>query len=222
MIAPLLDIRMGAQRLIPNRPYQAVLITSANGARALMNHPAQQRLTQIPALAVGPQSRAAAKAAGFTSITEAAGDVASIIAQAETELEPGRGPLLYLSGEETSGDLEGVLRKSGFEIDRAIMYAAVPARELPATVVGAIRRRAADGVLLYSRRTVLVWIKCIAAAELGPYMDRITHFCLSGAVAGVIPNGWPVKTASNSSEQAMFELIANEAKARIEESSHGR
>src|SRR5687768_17271923 len=102
MIAPLLDIRMGAQRLIPNRPYQAVLITSANGARALMNHPAQQRLTQIPALAVGPQSRAAAKAAGFTSITEAAGDVASIIAQAETELEPGRGPLLYLSGEETS------------------------------------------------------------------------------------------------------------------------
>lgn len=222
MMAPLLDIRMGAQRPIPNHPYQAVLITSANGARALMNHPAQQRLTRIQALAVGPQSRAAAQAAGFTRVTEAAGDVASITAQAAKELEPGRGPLLYLSGEETSGDLEGVLRRSGFEVDRIIMYAAVPARELPAMVVGAIRRGAVDGVLLYSRRTALVWSKCIAAAELGPYMDRITHFCLSGAVAGVIPSGWPVKTASNSSEQAMFELIANEAKAQIEESSHGR
>jgi uroporphyrinogen-III synthase len=222
MIAPLLDIRMGAQRPIANRPYQAVLITSANGARALMNHPAQPRLTRMLALAVGPQSRAAALAAGFTRVTEAAGDAGSITVEAEKELDPSRGPLLYLSGEETSGDLEGLLRKSGFEIDRVIMYAAVPARELPAAVAGTIRRRAADGVLLYSRRTALVWIKCIAAAELGPYMDRITHFCLSGAVVGVIPSGWPTKTASNSSEQAMFELIANEAKAQIEESSHGR
>ena len=173
------------------------------------------------ALAVGPQSRTAAHAAGFTRVTEAAGDVGSIAAEAAKELEPGGGPLLYLSGEETSGDLEGVLGKSGFEIDRVIMYAAVPARALPAMVAGAIRRRAADGVLLYSRRTALVWIKCIAAAELGPYMDKVTHFCLSGAVASVIPSGWPTKTASNSSEQAMFELIAKEAKAQIEESSHG-
>jgi uroporphyrinogen-III synthase len=221
LIAPLLDIRMGAQRPIPNRPYQAVLITSANGARALMDHPAQQRLTRMPALAVGPQSRAAAQAAGFTSVRVAAGDVASIAAETAKELEPSRGPLLYVSGEETSGDLEGVLKKSGFEVDRVIMYAAVPARELPAGVAGAIRRRAADGVLLYSRRTAMVWVKCIAVAGLGPYMDKITHFCLSGAVAGVIPNGWPTKTASNSSEQAMFELIANEARAQIEESSHG-
>jgi uroporphyrinogen-III synthase len=221
LTAPLLDIRMGAQRPIPNRPYQAVLITSANGARALMNHPAQQRLAGVPALAVGPQSRAAAQAAGFTQVTEAAGDVASIAAAAVKALEAGGGPLLYLSGEETSGDLEGALTNRGFEVDRVIMYAAVPASELPAGLAGAIRRRAADGVLLYSRRTAMAWIKCIAAAGLGPYMDKLTHFCLSGAVAGVIPDGWPTKTASNSSEQAMFELIANEATAQIEESSHG-
>ena len=221
LTAPLLDIRMGAQRPIPNRPYQAVLITSANGARALMNHPAQQRLVSMPAIAVGPQSRAAAQAAGFSQVTEAAGDVASIAAEAAKALEAGRGPLLYLSGEETSGDLEGVLNRRGFEVDRVIMYAAVPASELPAGVAGAIRRRTADGVLLYSRRTAMVWLKCIAAAGLGPYMDKFTHFCLSAAVAGVIPNGWPTKTASNSSEQAMLELIANEAKAQMDESSHG-
>ena len=33
-MAPLLDIRVDAQRPISNRPYQGVLITSANGARA--------------------------------------------------------------------------------------------------------------------------------------------------------------------------------------------
>jgi uroporphyrinogen-III synthase len=220
-MAPLLDIRVDAQRPISNRPYQGVLITSANGARALMNHPTQQRLVRVPALAVGPQTRAAALAAGFTQVTEAAGDVASIAAETAKALEPGEGPLLYLSGEETSGDLEGVLQKIGFEVDRVIMYAAVPARELPAAVAAAIRRRAADGVLLYSRRTAMVWVKCIAAAGLGPYMDKFAQFCLSAAVAGVIPNGWPTKTASNSSEQAMFELIANEAKAQTEESSHG-
>jgi uroporphyrinogen-III synthase len=222
MVAPLLDIRMGAQRAIPNRPYQAVLLTSANGARALVNHPAQRRLAGIVALAVGPQSKAAAHAAGFTEVVEAEGDIGSVITQTEKELDPRRGPLLYLSGEETSGDLEGVLRKRGFEIDRVIMYAAVPARELPAGIVQVIKRRTVDGVLLYSRRTAQVWVKCIAAAELGSYMDRIVHFCLSGAVASVIPTSWSIRAAANSSEQSMFELIANEAKAQIEESSHGR
>ena len=220
--APLLDIRMGQQRPIANRPYQAVLITSANGARALAEHPARARLLSKLVFAVGPQSRAAAVAVGFSGVVQAGGDVGSVIARVKKDLDPARGPILYLSGEETSGDVEAVLKKTGFEVDRVIMYAAVPAAHLPAPLIGIIKRRVAEGVLLYSRRTAKVWVKCIAAANLGPYMDAITHFCFSAAVASAIPSGWQVRIAISASEQAMLDLIEDAAQVKIEGPSNGR
>jgi len=206
-VAPLLDIRMGPQRPIAKRPYQAVLVTSANGARAFAEHPGRDRLLNSVAYAVGLQ---------------AGGDVNAIIAQVRQDLDPTQGPLLYLSGEETSGDLEALLNKIGFEVDRVVMYAAVPAAHLPAPLIGVIKRRIAEGVLLYSRRTAKVWFKCIVGAGLEPYMDSIAHFCLSPAVASVIPGSWGVRTAPNASEQGMFDLIEAQARVTIEGPGHGR
>jgi uroporphyrinogen-III synthase len=221
-VAPLLDIRTGPQRAIPNRPYQAVLITSANGVRALAQHPARDRLLGRVAYAVGPQSRVAATATGFSKVVEAGGDVTAIIKKVESELEPRRGPLLYLSGEETSGDLEAVLQGRGFEVDRVIMYSAFPAFHLPPSVSAMIKRRAIDGVLLYSRRTAKVWRKCIAADDLDAHTMHILHFCLAAAVAGPLPEGWMAKIATHASEQGMFDLIEQWRAALAERQSHGQ
>jgi uroporphyrinogen-III synthase len=220
--APLLDIRMGPQRPIPNRPYQAVLITSANGVRALARHPARDRLSSRVAYTVGPQSRAAAAAAGFEKVVEAGGDVGQVTKKVESELEPAHGPLLYLSGEETSGDLEAVLQRRGFEVDRVIMYAAVPAAHLPPPVTTMIKRRGIDGVLLYSRRTARVWRKCISADGLDSHAGHMLHFCLAAAVAGVLPASWVAKIAAHPSEQGMFELIEGWRDVQAERQSHGQ
>jgi uroporphyrinogen-III synthase len=214
-LAPLLDIRMEGQR-IPNRSYQAVLLTSANGARALARHPARDRLSGRTCYAVGPQSRSAALAAGFTNVVEAGGTVTAIAERVQTELEPNRGPLLYLSGEETSGDVEAVLKGRGFEVDRVIMYAAVPATHLPPAISSVIRRRAVDGVMLYSRRTAGVWGKCIEAHGLEPFSGTIIHLCLSASVAAALPSGWRVEVASLPSEQGMFDLVERVSRARAE------
>jgi uroporphyrinogen-III synthase len=221
-VAPLLDIRMGPQRTIASRPYQAVLITSANGARALADHPAQEKLVSKLAYVVGPQSRAAALGVGFREVVQAGGNASEVMARVRQDLRPNRGPLLYLSGEETSGDLEAGLTKSEFEVERVIMYAAVPASNFPGPIISVIRRRAADGVLLYSRRTAKVWCKCVAQANLESYMDDIMHFCLSAAVATAIPFGWRLKIAALPAEQAMFDLIEDVASARVQEANHGK
>lgn len=221
-VAPLLDICTGPQRPIPSRPYQAVLITSANGARALTQHPARDRLLRLVAYAVGPQSRAAAAASGFERVAEAGGDVNAIIDKVKSELEPGRGPLLYLSGEETSGDLEAVLQRRGFEVDRVIMYAAVPAAHLPPPVTAMIKRGAIDGVLLYSLRTAKVWRKCISADGLDTHAGHILHFCLATPVAGALPAEWMTKTAASPSEQGMFDIIEQARVALAGRRSHGQ
>lgn len=215
-LAPLLDIRMGPQRPIASRPYQAVLITSANGARALAQHPARARLVTKTAYAVGAQTRTAAQAIGFANVIQAGGEVGAIIQQVQRDLNSAEGPLLYLSGEATSGDLEGMLRRSGFDIDRVMLYAAVPATHLPAPVAGLIKRGETNGVLLYSRRTAKVWAKCIAAAGLDSDMRRVIHFCLSTTVASAIPSGWNVKIAAVPSESSMLELVEEATKESLE------
>src|SRR3990170_4657890 len=72
--APLTDIRFVAETDIPAVPFQAVVVTSANGARALARHGASARLGKALAVAVGEASGAAARAAGFARVTVADGD----------------------------------------------------------------------------------------------------------------------------------------------------
>jgi uroporphyrinogen-III synthase len=200
--APLMAI---ARRpgVIPQRRYRAVLITSANGARALADHPDRQRLAGAEAHAVGPASAAAMRAAGWGAgaVHQAPGDVAGLIAAVQAHLQPAEGPLLHVSGETVTGDLEGALARSGFAVDRVVLYAAEPARALPPTAARALTTGWADAVLLYSPRT---------AAEI------LRHLCLSEAVAKRIRAAFPeapVAIAARPEEDAMAALALMTAAA---------
>ena len=72
LIEPLLEITNLPQAALDLDGVQAVLLTSANGARALAQATTRRDLT---VLAVGPATAAAASDAGFTQVETAAGDV---------------------------------------------------------------------------------------------------------------------------------------------------
>src|SRR5689334_23709925 len=74
ILSPLLSIAPRADIVIPHEAYQAVALTSANAVRCLAGSSHLDRLRHLPVMAVGPQSGAAARQAGFTRITEAGGD----------------------------------------------------------------------------------------------------------------------------------------------------
>jgi uroporphyrinogen-III synthase len=215
--APLMAI---ARRpgVIPQRRYRAVLITSANGARALADHPDRQRLAGAEAHAVGPASAAAMRAAGWGAgaVHQAPGDVAGLIAAVQAHLQPAEGPLLHVSGETVTGDLEGALARSGFAVDRVVLYAAEPARALPPTAARALTTGWADAVLLYSPRTAEIWVMLTAAAGLGTAAAMLRHLCLSEAVAKRIRAAFPeapVAIAARPEEDAMAALALMTAAA---------
>src|SRR5262245_25088682 len=179
--APLLAI-VGRWAAIPQRDYQAVLVTSANGARALARHPDSARLKGLAVHAVGPASAAAMREAGWRRVGQAGGDVTALIAEVRRDLDPARGPLLYVSGETVSGDLAGALSAAGFAVERVVLYAAEPAATLPDAAAEALaERRSGDGVLLYSPRTAAIWVRLVTAAGLGRAAARLRHLCLSEA-----------------------------------------
>ena len=202
VMAPLLEIRPRAGVAIPALPWQAIAVTSANGIRAL---PGGHNLTSFRTLTVGPQSLKAALAAGFTAEAHG-GDVDGLAAFIRDHLDPRAGPILYLSGAETAGDLEAQLAAAGFACRRVVLYDAAPAETL-GPVEDALRQGRLDAVLLYSPRSAKIWRGLVEAAGLHAEAARPCHLCLSRNVAAALPEGWNTAIAASPDEAAILRLL---------------
>lgn len=203
MMTPLLTIRPRAEVTLPDLAWQAVAVTSANAIRALPDLP---HLKTIRTLTVGPQSLKAATDAGFNNTERHGGDVSGLTAFIRGNLEPANGPILYLSGAETAGDLEAQITASGFHCHRAIVYDAIPASSLGATAT-ALRHGRVDAVMLYSPRTARIWVTLVEKASLSREAAVPIHFCLSRNVAAVLPEAWTKSITATPDEAAMLALL---------------
>ncbi|MCX7349539.1 MAG: uroporphyrinogen-III synthase [Alphaproteobacteria bacterium] len=202
VMAPLLTIKPREGVSIPDLAWQAIAVTSANGIRAL---PTGHGLYSFRILTVGPQSLKAAQAAGFTAEAHG-GDVNGLAAFIRAELDPKAGPILYLSGAETAGDLEAQLTAAGFECIRLVLYDAAPARTLGATG-DALRQHGIDAVLLYSPRSARIWRGLVEGAGLAAEAAQLSHLCLSRNVAAALPEGWRTAVSASPDEAAILALL---------------
>ena len=128
--APLVSIDYRPGVAIPEFYYQAVLLTSANGCRALGRLSTAGRFRAVLTITVGETSARAARDIGQALVIAAGGDVAALIATTLEQCVPDAGPLLYLSGAQTTGNLQGQLSDEGYDIHRVIAYQAVAAENL--------------------------------------------------------------------------------------------
>jgi uroporphyrinogen-III synthase len=189
---PLIRIVPRSDVKIPKHSYQAICITSANGVRNIDCKP----LLHIPVLAVGPHSLEAARLQGFQIISMQGGDVVRLADYVATHLKVSAGKLLYLSGSETSGDLEGRLIAKGFAVDRIITYDALPAK---------FNAIAGDAVMLYSPRTAKIWRENIEQNNLD--VSHMKHICLSANVAANLPQSWHTRVAAEPNENAILQVL---------------
>ena len=199
VIAPVLDIVPRLDVIVPHLPYQAICLTSANGMRCL-KFDLDQR---IPVYAVGEQAASVARARGFPNVAAEGGDVGGLVRHMAAKLKPTEGPLLYLSGAETSGDLEGQLTKLGYAVTRVVTY---DARACPldqyATAI-----QSTDGVLLYSARTAKLWLGEMERLNLVKAAERPRYFCLSAQVAKALPQNWHKSVAKSPTEKSLLALL---------------
>src|SRR5262245_66205847 len=79
---------------------QAVLLTSANGARALAQRTARR---DLGVLAVGDATAATARALGFSAVESAGGNVDDLVQLVRTRLRPDGGVLLHAAGSVVAG-----------------------------------------------------------------------------------------------------------------------
>ena len=214
IVAPLIDIHVRERAVLPEpAEVQAVVFTSANGISGLVAQTGAPLLVDVPAIAVGSASAAAAYAAGFSRVVESGGDVAALVDTVGAQCAPDAGVILYPSGVHTAGDLEGQLQARGFSVERVIVYEAVHAAQMPAQVHALLEGGERFRVVLFSPRTARIWCELLQRTDLHQgWAYSIHYYCLSQNVADALKSFGvaveAIEIAGKAKEQAMLALLA--------------
>jgi uroporphyrinogen-III synthase len=157
---------------------QAILLSSANGARALAEASEQRGK---PILAVGDTTASTAEGLGFSSVTSAAGDGQALAELARTRLDPKAGPLLHVSGVDIAQDFAAALAPDGFEVRRVALYEAREETALPDSARAAIEARALDVAMFFSPRASELFARLVQEAGLSAALSNVTAIAISPA-----------------------------------------
>jgi len=192
-------------------PFAAVLMTSANALRAVASHARVAELRSLPVFVVGRRTAEATRAAGFPEVISADGNQGDLVrlVRAHVAMAHDGKPLLYLAGDDRSGDLAGELAGTGISVRTVVIYRAVAASGFSSAVRDALALGRLDGVLHFSRRTAESFVRCASAGEVLDAARRLTHYCLSHRVAEplVAAGAGLIRIAPRPEERALIELV---------------
>jgi uroporphyrinogen-III synthase len=209
LLAPLLQFAPVANADLGTAPFAALLMTSANAARAIARHPRLGELVRLPVLAVGDRSAEAAREAGFGHVASAAGGAVELARLAVVQFGGTTARLLYLAGEDRAAHLAGALGAHGLTVHTVVVYRMAPASTLPPDVAAALSTWGVDGVLHYSRRSAQTYLRCAEAAGLGEEAARPVHYCLSEETAAplVAAGAATIRIAPQPNEKSLLALV---------------
>lgn len=162
VIEPMIEIAERPAALPDLTGVQAILLTSANGARALAR---ASDACGVPVFAVGDATTRAARAAGFGQVESAGGDVEDLARLVARRLRATDGTLLHVAGSEVAGDLAGALCASGFTVERAVLYEARAAEALTSETTRLIEDGEIDLALFFSPRSAAIFARLADAAN---------------------------------------------------------
>ena len=206
LLAPLMKVEPIAADL--SGTWGAVVVTSANAPPAIAADPAREALLTLPLFAVGRRSAEAARAAGFTDVTSAGGDVRDLVRLLAERKANGGAPLLYLAGADRAADLIAELAARGIAAEMRVVYRAVTA-PFPPELVAALQAGDVEAVLHLSRRSAENYLAGARQAGIAQAALAVRHYCLSAPVAAPlqVAGARHVAVAPQPQEAALIALL---------------
>ena len=206
LVSPLLEIKFREGSELSFDDVQAIVATSANGVRALVRRTDRR---DLPIFAVGAQTAATARDAGFTDVKNADGDSIVLADAIAKWSKPENGILFHAAGNETAGKLSERLREHGFQFRRDVLYEIDPVQCLSRDAIEAMRDGKLDAVLLYSPRSAENFARCVQQADLTEMCRALIAVCISEAAAKKIEalRLRNIKVATRPSEAAMLQAL---------------
>jgi uroporphyrinogen-III synthase len=176
VLAPVIDIvATGAD--VPVDAFDAVIATSAN-AFVFLSGEARVGLAKMKLFVAGERTAAAANAAGWRGINEAAVDARSL---ARTLADRGPSRFLYLAAPDRKSDIESVLCAAGHQVVTVEIYVA---KARPAWSPQEARAFGSCAAALhYSHRSAELTASLAERAGLADHLRATLHVCISDDAA---------------------------------------
>ena len=177
--APLMVRQTLDASLPPPDGFTAMVLTSANAVRSLLDRGVLDHYRHLQVFAVGDRTAREASEAGFERVSSAAGAFQDLVNAMTIARVPG--PIFYPTGKHQSADLAKALAPLGVMVVTAKIYDMVAADALPEAILDGLGD-SIGAVLAYSRRSAEIFARL--AASLSPTKRRsLAMLCLSEAVA---------------------------------------
>jgi uroporphyrinogen-III synthase len=202
LVAPLMRVEPVAVDLAGT--WSAIVITSANALPAI---PATaDGVKTLPVFAVGDRSAEAARRAGFAEVSSANGDIKDLVRLIAARTVGAKAPLLYLAGEDRSGDLVAQLAAHGIAVEMKVVYRIV-AEVFPPVLAAALESGDVDAVLHFSRRSAELFVEGARSSGVAGPAEDVRHLCLSSQVAEPLAGASRIAVAARPEEAALIALL---------------
>ena len=165
--------------LPPSDGFTAMVLTSANAVRSLLDRGVLDQYRHLPVFAVGDRTAREATEAGFERVSSAAGAVHDLV-NAMT-IARMRGPIFYPTGKHQGADLASALAPLGVMVATSKIYDMVAIDALPDQVLAELGSDI-GAVLAYSRRSAEIFAT-LAASLPREKRSNLAMLCLSETVA---------------------------------------
>ena len=207
LIEPLLTVEFDTSDPIDLDGVQALIATSRNGLRSLAQSRAIDGARGLPVFCVGPGTASTAKAIGLANVIQGPKSARELAALIGARAEINGGPLLHLAGDSLTPGFTDELQRLGFHVLQPIVYTTRAATRLSSAIVAHMRNGRIDGVVLLSPRTSAVYVRLVARHKLEAACRKLTHYCLSAAVAAALGSLEVARTAI-AAQPNLQELLA--------------
>ncbi len=221
--SPMMEFKLLEFELPAIDAFSALIFTSANGVRAVVQSAHFKQLIQLPCYVVGPQSAALAKQYGFKVNAIGNGDVKALSLTIASDYQSKNlsKALLHVSGHHQAGNLVDMLAELTIEVERLQAYHMLEIGHIAPKVLGLIEKTGLyedvekiDGILLYSARSAKILFKNLAAAQVLTKISNIQIYCLSKNIAGCVckPYLKHIYWVKQPNEDALLDLMQQNMK----------
>ena len=199
---PTLKITSNNATSINSDDYDAFIFTSANAIRYLN---LKNNNKKIQCFCVGTMTEKIARQNGFTNTISAGGTVNALknLILISDKVNK-KSKLDYFCGDHISYDLEGELKKEGFQIDKIINYQSTKITELNNENKNLLDQYPPDLVYIYSLRSAESFIDIVKNYSLTQLMTHSKVMCISEKIAKAFKLvGWNKIEVFNPGEELL-------------------
>ena len=180
---PLLNIEKKNYEKVNFLDYGGIIFTSSNAVKFLNLNDLDKN---IKCFCVGSATEKKARGAGFQNTIAAEGNVLNLKELIIQNYEPRNGPLLYVSGETITIDLDRQLKNEGFNIKRIINYRVNHNQKFNENFINDLKANIPDIVYIYSQNSASSFLNFIKIYQLENIWMNTNLMCIGEKTSSIL------------------------------------